>query len=258
MPPPTPLPPVFTYERRTLPNGGILYVVDIKKITPALKAYMDKVLGDIVFGRADMKLPLVKQKIRSFLKKKKDSNQEIGAIAEYFVHLFLCDRKLQPHSLITNLEENSMKKGFDGLYMLNGEEWLCESKSGSLITAGVCHVSKVKEAYNGLKKKVTGIDPNNPWENAMYHSRVLNARKPLIKRLTELSDRFDMGKFGKIEQFNIIPCGTVYIDGKKTAFKVDEIENKVCDAITKFKYKNLRVVCITKDSVKTFYGYLNS
>jgi hypothetical protein len=247
----------FTFDRISLPGSGILYVVDIKIITPTLRLYMDKVLGQLAFGRS-IPLALVKTKIKSFLKKKRKSNQEIGAIAEYFVHLFLRDRGLKPQSLITNLEENSLKKGFDGLYILEKEEWLCESKSGSLMTAGVCHTSKVKEAYKGLQNKISGKDPNNPWQNAMYHAKVLNANQSLVKKLTELSDRFDNGEYVDIKQFNIIPCSTIYLDGKNTPFEVKEIEANICKAIEKFSYKSLRIVCITKSSVEAFHAYLNS
>jgi hypothetical protein len=248
----------FSFQQRVLPRSGILYIVDVKSISASLRSFMDESLGKLVYGRTKMDIKLVKQKIRDFLASKKDSTQEIGAIAEYFVHLFLHDLGLQSQFLIKNLEDNSLKKGFDGLYIDNEKEWICESKSGSAQTDKVGHGAKVKEAYNGIKKKISGKEPNNPWENAMYHAKLVKAEQTLVEKLEQLSDQFDNKEFSTIDSFNLIPCGTIYLDGIKKEATVDEIEEEINNLITSFKCKGLRVVCVTKETVNAFHTYLNT
>jgi hypothetical protein len=248
----------FSYERISLAGNNILYVVSIKSITPELKKYIDRKLGQLTYGEEGDDLERVKARIIKFLKKKKGTDLEIGAIAEFFVHLFLSHRGLKPKFIISNLEEGSLKKGFDGLYTYKEEEWLCESKSGSLTSNGVEHQTKVREAYRGLKNKLAGRDPNNPWSNALHHARVAGAEKNLLKSIRALSNQFEDGQFHKIEEFNIIPCATIYLDGKPDKMTTQIIENKIKAILSSFSYKNIRVVCITKESVKAFWTYLKS
>ena len=49
--------------------------------------------------------------------------------------------------LFFNLEENSIKKGFDGLFSKDSETFLVESKSGTILTKGISHRTKLKTAY---------------------------------------------------------------------------------------------------------------
>jgi hypothetical protein len=248
----------FSYKRISLPGSNILYVVSIKVITPDLKKYIDRKLGQITYGDEGADLKRVKERIKKFLKKKQGTDLEIGAIAEFFVHLFLSHRGLKPKFIISNLEEGSLKKGFDGLYIYKDEEWLCESKSGSLKSTGVNHHTKVREAYRGLKNKLAGQDLNNPWSNALHHAKVAGAENSLLKSIVALSNQFEDGQYHKIDDFNIIPCATIYLDGKADNMTTQIIENKIKTILSSFSYKNIRVVCITKESVKAFWTYLNS
>ena len=50
------------------------------------------------------------------------------------------------------MEENSPKKGFDGVYSSNTRVWYMESKSGSNISEE--HKDKISEAYRDLKNKL--------------------------------------------------------------------------------------------------------
>jgi hypothetical protein len=248
----------FSYERISLSGNNILYVVSIKHITAELKKYIDQKLGQLTYGDEGGDLKRVKKRIIKFLTPKRGTDLEIGAIAEFFVHLFLYDQGLKPKFIISNLEEASLKKGFDGLYTYNNEEWLCESKSGSLTSNDVEHHTKIREAYRGLKNKLAGRDSNNPWSNALHHAKVAGAEKTLLKKITALSNQFEDEKFHDIDKFNIIPCATVYLDGMPDKVTPKIIEQKVKAILSTISYKNIRVLCITKESVKAFWTYLNT
>lgn len=66
----------------------------------------------------------VKLKIKNFLRNKLNENPEqdslndiyMGAVAEFFIHIFLNDIGLEQECTFKNLEERSIKKGFDGYY----------------------------------------------------------------------------------------------------------------------------------------------
>ena len=79
-----------------------------------------------------------------------------GSIAEFIVHLYLKACGFSQECLFKNLEEGSIKKGFDGYYTYSNEEWIMESKSGSIKTSGITHRAKIKEAYDDLKNKIDG------------------------------------------------------------------------------------------------------
>jgi hypothetical protein len=217
---------------------------------------MDKKLGKLTYGDEGGDIKRVKRRIIKFLTPKKDTDLEIGAVAEFFVHLYLSKCGLRPKFLISNLEENSLKKGFDGLYIYKDEEWLCESKSGSLVSKSVDHGSKVREAYKGLKDKLAGKDPNNPWSNALRHAQIAGAEKNIQKKILALSDQFEDNQFHKIDDFNVIPCSTVYLDGKPENLTPQHIEEKIKKMLPSLSCKGIRIICITKQSVDAFWTYL--
>lgn len=100
-------------------------------------------------GNEETDLETIKIRLKDYLQPKK-INQRMGAIAEFYIHLFLKSIGYKQEFLFLNLEENSIKKGFDGYYTYAEDEWILESKSGINIT----HKSKVQEAYNDLKKEI--------------------------------------------------------------------------------------------------------
>jgi len=247
----------FSFRRIKLSDGNYLYIVDVKSIHPRLRRFMDRKIGELAYGEFGHDLARVKRRLREFLTPKKGTLLEIGAIAEFFVHLFLIYRGLTPRFIVTNLEEGSLKKGFDGLYSYLDEEWLCESKSGSLSSHHVTHASKIKEAYNDLKKKLAGEVPNNPWMNALHHAKSVNSESTLLSKIQKLSEQYEDRHNLTIDQSFIIPCATVYLNGKP---EIDDwlIEKQVKSAINSLPYKGIRIVCITKESVAAFWAYLKS
>lgn len=248
----------FEYARKQLPNDNILYIVRIREISPILKSFIDEKIGKICDGKGPHDLAIIKRRLLKFLNDKKNSTLETGAIAEFFVHLFLNSRRLQPQFIFFNLEEGSVKKGFDGYYISDGEDWICESKSGHYKAPKITHVGKVKEAYMDLHTKLSGKTSNNSWRNAYRHAIQVGGKKGLQKKMRALSDEYDQGQYHKIDDFNIIPCGTVFLSGKWQHFDGDVITQEVKTAISKFRFKKIRIICLTKISKQIFLDYLNS
>lgn len=141
-----------------------LHVIDIKLLDTKITKYLDEFLVSICEGSSDSELELVKIRLKQFLADK-DENTRMGATAELFAHLYLRTVGYKQEFLFFNLEEGSIKKGFDGFFSKDSETYLLESKSGSINTKQISHKDKLKHAYADLAKYVAGKSDkgkNNP------------------------------------------------------------------------------------------------
>jgi hypothetical protein len=250
----------FVVTKKDLSNGNELFIIDIEEINNNLRALIDAKFVKICEGNSGTDLAIVKSRLLQFLKTKKGSNLEIGSISEFFLHLFLNQKGFDPQFLYLNLEEASIKKGFDGYYFYNGEQWVLESKSGSINTAGISHRSKIKEAYDDLEGKLAGRGTNNPWRNAYDHASHIDVgAKPNVRAdIKKFSDQYSVNEFHDIKQFNIIPGATLVLDGTWTAVNGDKIESDVKTLIATLQFKQIKVLCITKKSLELFWDYLSA
>nr|WP_295933617.1 hypothetical protein [uncultured Dyadobacter sp.] len=250
----------FIVATKDLGHSNELFIIDIVDIDSGLKALIDTKLVKICEGNSGTDLAIVKKRLLEFLKTKKGSTTEIGAISEFFLHLYLNDVGFNPQFLYLNLEEGSIKKGFDGYYLFNGDEWVLESKSGSITTAGISHPTKIKEAYDDLVDKLSGKVKNNPWRNAYNHASQMDvgADSNVRANIKKFSDLYSQGKFHRIEEFNIIPGSTLVLDGVWVDADCNKIEIEIKALITKLHFKKIKVLCITKKSLRLFWDYLTA
>lgn len=196
----------------------------------------------------------------------KDDKKKAGFIAEFFCHLYINSLGYKQYFLFANLEESSsMKKGFDGVYQLNDEMWLYESKSSLHTTRDASHNSNISEAYHDISKKVQGkkLDSNNnpisPWNNAVNHASLVQVDpdKTLIKNLEILKKRFNKKDFENIYNFNIIPSSTIFLEDRWVKIDCDDLKIKLDELIKKYEYKRMNILCINKKSIECFIRYIN-
>ena len=200
-----------------------IYVIDIKEMSQKLKSTIDEHILRVWEGREnyDTTIGDVKLKIKNFLKNKLNENLQqnnlndlyMGAVAEFFIHIFLNNLGFEQECTFKNLEERSIKKGFDGYYSDNNKTWIMESKSGLSTSVGGNHKNKLSEAYRQLRHKITTCDENdnNPWENAFNHAKVVDARDSILQQLKKLSNQFEHRLINNdIKDFNLIPCSTIF------------------------------------------------
>lgn len=243
-----------------------LTIMDCPKIDAVVKSVLDEVFVSICEGESDSPLETVKKHVKTLFSQK-DETWKMGAIAEFFVHLFVKLSGFKQECLFLNLEENSIKKGFDGLYSFCNAPWLMESKSGAITTRGISHAEKVKEAMSDLTKKVAGKTtgkpesiPNNPWRNAYSHANQysVNTSESLRKWIKDLANEFTNGTYHTIEEFNTMPCGTVFLSGIWN----DQDHEAICASIAaiadKLDGKKIHVICVTHASIKNFVEYIST
>lgn len=229
-------------------------VINIDKIDKNLRKAIDENITYIWDGE-NGKIEIAKKEILKFLNNKNSDEKKYGAIAEFFIHFYLKLNGYQQASLFQNLEENSYKKGFDGYYIKDDEEWIIESKS-TILEKDIEHDEKLKEAYDDINKKISGKESNDPWKNAYNHARLFDIKKSIKINLKALSAEFIDGKYHKIEEFNIIPCSTIFIKDNTNIKDTEEVVSKVSKKVKNFKYKKIIAICINNLVKELFIQYL--
>lgn len=145
-------------------SGKNLHILKVNLYDDKLISLINKYLVKICEGDDSQEIIKVKKRLLKFIESKQETTK-MGAIAEFFIHLYLNDSNYKQEFLFFNLEETSIKKGFDGVYTKENEMYIIESKSGDESTKTISHISKLKEAYSDLKKYFDGSSQkgnNNP------------------------------------------------------------------------------------------------
>lgn len=239
--------------------GKKVHVIDAEDFSSELISYINDHLVEICEGDTGGNLETVKKYVKGFIKPK-DETTQMGATAEFFVHLYL--KKLGFKQLFTflNLEERSIKKGFDGYYSKGKETWIMESKSGSSNTQNISHPSKIKDAYDDLLQKFRGSVTNNPWRNAFNHASNINvgATRNIRDKIKKLSDNFINSIYPSIDDYNIIAASTIFLNDKWVELDVSGFERKMSSTIQNIKCNELFIICVNKKSLKLFLDYLES
>ncbi|WP_319410166.1 hypothetical protein [uncultured Desulfosarcina sp.] len=251
---------IFNSKCRELGDGNHLHFVNISALDDKITKYIDASIVSICEGAACTDLATIKQRLIAFLTPKKGTTTEMGAIAEFFSHLYLTEVGFNQEFLFLNLEEGSIKKGFDGYYTFDGESWIYESKSGSTKTEKATHDLKVSLAYADLKEKISGNPANNPWQNAYNHACHIDVGTvaSIRQNLKSLAKAFTQGARQDIGSFNIIPGSTLFLEEAWSDIDEDDLAPKLVQLIDKFSFKKIRIICVNKASIDLFWDYLES
>lgn len=244
---------------KVLDVGKYLHILKVSKYDKQLIELIDKYLVKICEGEDAEGIKRVKKRLLKFIQSKHE-NTKMGAVAEFFIHLYLNDCHFKQEFLFFNLEETSIKKGFDGVYTKNEQMYILESKSGSKRTNGITHINKLKEAYNDLTKYFDGTSNkgnNNPWRNAYNHASHgdIKAKDSLKKQIRLLANLYDEESYGDILDYNIIPCSTIFLDN----FWSEDYTNDLLKSINDLNYfsaKKIDLVVLTKLSLLSFIEFL--
>ena len=234
-------------------SKGKIVVLNIEVIDVDIEKMIDDTIVSICFGTAPLSIQYAKEYIRDYLNTT-DEDRKKGAVSEFFVHLYLKSKGLQQECIYTNLEENSPKKGFDGIYSNKTKTWYMESKSGS--NSNCQHKDKVGEAYRDLKNKFSGNVKNNPWRNAYNHAKAADASEELLNLFSKFTMSLKKEKHD-ISDFNIIPCGTLFIEDKTKSNDSLKIRDSVAEYLKKKEYAKVVGICITQKTISEFEKYLD-
>ena len=217
---------------------------------------LDECLVSIWFGPKEQRsLEVTKRKVRNYYESKLgDRSLLCGSCAEFFLHIYLGQAGYRQACLASNLEEGSIKKGFDGFYLKGDQCWLMQSKSA--INGSASHLSKVEEAYRDLCNKLNDFSNNDPWENALNHAFAAGIEESILKQIRSLSDDFTLACKHEVSEFNMIPCGKVFIDKPLTNEQVGKLSHGVCRYFKDRDYSALHIICVSHSALIGFLRYL--
>ena len=190
----------------------------------------------------------------------KDDRKKHGLVSEFICHLYLRSQNFEQHFLFRNLEEKGMKKGFDGIYLNEGDYWIYESKSTLETTEGATHNDNVSKAYNDLKKKVEGKNvENNPWKNAYTHAgnSAISINDTLVQTLKKFSVQYTKKQYHQISKFNVVPSSTIYLGARWYPIPEPDLKDRLSKLTNKYDCKKLAVLCINKKSIEDFINFIN-
>lgn len=234
------------------------HYIDVKEFNDELIKFINKNFVSICKGHKNSSsLEVIKRRAIKFFEKK-DERTRNGGTAEFFLHLYLRSINYNQECMFLNMEETSIKKGFDGYYSKGKEEWILESKSGNSRSDNVSHSAKITEAYSSLKQQLSGKSQNDPWQNAYQHanSKDVDTNDSILSILQDFSEDYVMEKYYEPKDFNIIPAATIFLNGEWKDFDVDDIYKKIIKNATKFEYKKIIIICCTKKSLDLFMKFL--
>ncbi len=235
-------------------NSKSTIILDLEKLTLEDREFIENNLPQIYDGRTTKKDSKISAKF--FLEKIKGWNekQRIGVVAEFCLICILRNHNFSQEFCFNNLEENSLKKGFDGLYLdENNKIWIAESKASQ--KSENKHKVNLRNAYNTLEKTLEGKSErkSNVWENAYNHSRIVNADDSLQKKLSNLSANYLKGIYTRIEDHKIIICSTVY---NPDINKVERSKDKIEEWIKTHISRQELAVIVTTNSINIIVNVL--
>lgn len=233
-------------------------VLDIQSLTSLEKEYIEKNLVEISKGiDSNFDANIIAEKICSTLGNYDrvaktvlepiNVSRNSGFAAEFFLICILRNNGFEQNFCYRNLEENSPKKGFDGLYTKNEEPWLVESKSAH--SQAFNHLTTIKRAYSSLSQQLSGMTNNDPWENAATHAKVSRGNKSLVQSLEKLSMEHMQGNFFKMSDCNVIIGSTIV---RKETVGIPSNIQEIIDNISIHETKKEKVVMINLEDQNIF------
>lgn len=248
-------------------DGCVHIVVDC--LSDELKALLRSRLTEICHGVARAKkasaIYSYKRTLTSFLNRydTKTVRTQKGMIGELlthvlFVHYFSAYEPVSPNF---NLEEGSIKKGFD-LVLLNNESkelWFAEVKSGNTTTQTCAQKlgSLLSTAKNGLVENLNDTR-ETLWMNAINGASVAMASGSLKSRIEALLESYAEGAFSDTnssEDFNALLVAVCYSGGKETA-SIDEFSCSHTHHLNTGEFANLISLSIQKNTFQAVEKFL--
>lgn len=248
---------IFSADIQKSSDGYLIHFVQIENIDKNIEEFIDEQIVAVWDGAHGSSTRVVKLEILNYLKSKSKDTIK-GSIAEFLVHIYLKTCGFSQKCLFRNLEEGSIKKGFDGYYTFSNEEWVMESKSGSINTSEISHIKKITEAYSDLKAKIEGKVKNNPWNNAYHHAVIAGTTTNILKNIKKLSINYVEQIFPDIKNLNVIPSSTIFYEGNWDGDLIKPEHKKISDQIEKFDYNKIKVICINKKSIDAVIDKITS
>lgn len=241
----------------------------ITNFSDALKTRIRDRLVKICRGISDFNFPTIRTSYKGTVKelynriKNKSHETQLGMVGELLTHT-LIDFYFPEYlaaSAMFNLEESSIKKGFDLVLQKKGELWINEVKSGEIHkdeTHTETIIDLIKDARSDLNERLNN-GKTQLWDNAIVHARNClsnySDEKQIVESIlnTKYEDVLREPKQGK--NTNVFLTGVLF---HNTNEKVDF--DNVLDECKKIKskqeFKSVFVISIQKSAIDNVIKFL--
>ncbi len=249
-------------------DDGCVHIV-VDHLSEELKALVRDRLTEICHGVARAKkasaIYSYKRTLTSFLNRydTKTAKTKKGMIGELlthilFVHYFSAYEPVSPNF---NLEEGSIKKGFDLVLMNNesNELWFAEVKSGNVTTQTCAQKlgSLLSTAKNGLVENLNDTR-ETLWMNAINGASVAMTSGSLKNKIESLLEDYAEGAFSNSncsEDFNALLVAVCYSGGKETA-SIDDFKTSHSHHLGTNEFAKLISLSIQKNTFQAVENFL--
>lgn len=245
----------------------------ITSLSDELKAVIRSCLSTVCHGAAKAAtgrpMYCYQTTLKEFVRRYKEKPEKTrkGMIGELLLHILLTEylQDYQINSPFFNLEERSIKKGFDVVLNKKGtlDIWLAEVKSGECATgknSSQTAVSLINTAKNDLDERLNG-ESLSLWMNAIHGAQVAidDARDEKAAIVSILEDYGDDASANRVKSadINAILVGTVFnsLSDRITSQKIEEKRSSICKAK---KFNEIYVIAIQKETYEAVFAFLES
>ncbi|MDV7144763.1 Hachiman antiphage defense system protein HamA [Tropicimonas sp. TH_r6] len=249
-------------------DDGCVHIV-VEYLSDELKALLRNRLTEICHGvaraRKTSAIYSYKGTLTSFFNRydTKTVNTKKGMIGELlthvmFVHYFSAYEPVSPNF---NLEEGSIKKGFDLVLMNNesNELWFAEVKSGNATTQTSAQKlgALLSIAKSGLVENLNDTR-ETLWMNAINGASVAMASGNLKDKIEALLESYAEGAFSKSnrsQDFNALLVAVCYFGGKETAL-IDDFKSSHSHHLNASEFAKLISLSIQKSTFQAVENFL--
>ena len=242
----------------------------IKGLSGDLKDLIRLNLSTVCHGPAKTntgsKIYSYKATLKEFIKryKNKDNNTKTGMIGELLCHvtLYHFHKNLKPASPFFNMEEGSIKKGFDLIAIDKADKtfWITEVKSGEIGSSN--KNKKIRNLIDLAKKDLSKRIPNNDctiWYSAINNVELsIESGKPertlLVDFLTEFleaaNDSIDKSSEARVI---LVP---VLFENTSDMLTIKTIEDKGTQVEDDTDFLECKIFAIQKSTIKKVEDFL--
>lgn len=241
-------------------------ILEIRELSDDLKSKMKNQLTEICHGEYALTSGLRHHSYDETLKElvsyriPNRRNGAIGAMGELLLNVLIRDfTDMRIVSPFFNLEERSVKKGFDILAVDSNQElWIVESKAGILSPRLTTSTEKVCERLNVAKNDLDrrlNEDNSQLWLNAINSVRTAlddnSEKRTVVAILNENAN--SIGSDDK----NVVLGGTVFsvFNSVIDEVRLEELYKKILDL---GEFSKLRLIAIQKATYQAIIDYLKS
>ncbi|MFW6311613.1 MAG: DUF1837 domain-containing protein [Nanoarchaeota archaeon] len=251
-------------------NQNNVYLCIIRKLSKELKNVIKTNLSKICYGpnKAESELLLYsyKETLNEFLKRYSNKSEATkkGMMGELLSHIIFLEfnSDLNSVSPFFNMEERSIKKGFDLIFIdVNYEDkfWIAEVKTGELgsySTTREKNNSLLTKAKKDLKNRLNNQD-KMIWRNAINGARLANKgnlKEEVVRILEENVDEGIQNEFKSTKE-NVILTSVIFND-IQDKIELSNIVSKKHKISKENVFNDIMIFSIQKDTYKAIERFL--